>query len=509
LECELPMPAHVYVVERDTAAFRSLYAQAMFMGKLDVVGEETNGDTVMVHTRCYPEKEKFVPGALQRFIRGDIIHEEQWWYDAAKLREAPFELRFKQIPPLVGAGADVTGTVVIEAVSPSRCKQTLTCEANVKPLFGVPGTGRIAAQGIKDNLTKAYNLLPQVLDKWLVVRKALLDDEHNARAMWEGDAALRHLSQTVMVNIRNPPAKLLRQISKEGASLEELGTVVRVEKRGSKRSFRRQDSTEGDSVYEDARSVFSRSALSGRNTPAAPEERDTFYDAVEYFYFNQEEKMQASTVTELGLIRASGAVVDRQPGLLGGVHDTKKFVQAADAWSKFWARMGIDIVLIESEPKKRMYLSVRALGVAAITAGAVGIAVGMVLGAFAIKPLLKQNKQRARKKAKPKSKTTKGATKAGPASKPVTDHTKPSPSSIPNVEQPASSTVGTASRAAYALPHTHTPYIAPRPAASRPVPPPNTSSGIDRSVESQRFTELTAGELLTGLRDDVLTQEFA
>lgn len=108
--------------------------------------------------------------------------------------------------------------------------------------------------------------------------------------------------------------------------------------------------------------------------------------------------------------------------------------------SKFWARMGIDIVLIESEPKKRMYLSVRALGVAAITAGAVGIAVGMVLGAFAIKPLLKQNKQRARKKAKPKSKTTKGATKAGPASKPVTDHTKPSPSSIPNVEQPASST---------------------------------------------------------------------
>lgn len=45
-----------------------------------------------------------------------------------------------------------------------------------------------------------------------------------------------------------------------------------------------------------------------------------------------EEKMQASTVTELGLIRASGAVVDRQPGLLGGVHDTKKFVQAADAW---------------------------------------------------------------------------------------------------------------------------------------------------------------------------------
>ena len=32
----------------------------------------------------------------------------------------------------------------------------LHCTANVKPLFGVPGTGRIAAQGVKDQLADSY-----------------------------------------------------------------------------------------------------------------------------------------------------------------------------------------------------------------------------------------------------------------------------------------------------------------------------------------------------------------
>ena len=51
-----------------------------------------------------------MPGPLQRFVRDDIIHQEKWFYDANKLKEAPYTLAFIQIPPLVGSGADVKGT---------------------------------------------------------------------------------------------------------------------------------------------------------------------------------------------------------------------------------------------------------------------------------------------------------------------------------------------------------------------------------------------------------------
>ena len=60
---------------------------------------------------CFPDKEKFVPGPLRRFIRGDLIHQEKWFYDTAALSTPPYVLRFQQIPPLVGANADITGAV--------------------------------------------------------------------------------------------------------------------------------------------------------------------------------------------------------------------------------------------------------------------------------------------------------------------------------------------------------------------------------------------------------------
>jgi hypothetical protein len=60
---------------------------------------------------CFPDKEKFVPGPLRRFIRGDLIHQEKWFYDTAALTTPPYVLRFQQIPPLVGANADITGAI--------------------------------------------------------------------------------------------------------------------------------------------------------------------------------------------------------------------------------------------------------------------------------------------------------------------------------------------------------------------------------------------------------------
>lgn len=62
-----------------------------------------------------------MPGPLRRFIRGDIIHQEKWFYDTAALTTPPYVLRFRQIPPLVGANADITG-----AIHGARFKQIAT-----------------------------------------------------------------------------------------------------------------------------------------------------------------------------------------------------------------------------------------------------------------------------------------------------------------------------------------------------------------------------------------------
>jgi hypothetical protein len=80
----------------------------------------------------------------------------------------------------------IAGTVTIEALSPTSCRQTIHCEANIPPLFHVPGTGLIAAKGVKDRIGQIYRDLPAVVEKWLVMRKTLQDSENYA-ALWEGD----------------------------------------------------------------------------------------------------------------------------------------------------------------------------------------------------------------------------------------------------------------------------------------------------------------------------------
>jgi hypothetical protein len=66
---------------------------------------------------CFPDKEKFVPGPLRRFIRGELVHQEKWFYDTQALSAPPYVLRFQQIPPLVGASADITGAYSDEKVA--------------------------------------------------------------------------------------------------------------------------------------------------------------------------------------------------------------------------------------------------------------------------------------------------------------------------------------------------------------------------------------------------------
>lgn len=50
-----------------------------------------------------------MPGPLQRFVGAELTHEEKWWFDLDQLASPPYVLRFKQIPPLVGENADVSG----------------------------------------------------------------------------------------------------------------------------------------------------------------------------------------------------------------------------------------------------------------------------------------------------------------------------------------------------------------------------------------------------------------
>eukprot|EP00238_Polyblepharides_amylifera_P015352 CAMPEP_0196600356 /NCGR_PEP_ID=MMETSP1081-20130531/95347_1 /TAXON_ID=36882 /ORGANISM="Pyramimonas amylifera, Strain CCMP720" /LENGTH=267 /DNA_ID=CAMNT_0041926189 /DNA_START=383 /DNA_END=1186 /DNA_ORIENTATION=- len=156
----------------------------------------------MIHLRSYPEIEYFVPGPLRRFVGSEIVHEEKWWYDLEVLGAPPYVLRFRQIPPLVGEGADVTGTVTIEAVSSTSCTQNLECEVKVCNLFRVPGTGRLAANGVKANLIKSYKLMPEVVDKWLACRGAMTKSRYSVLM---NEVSLSLISKSVLANEHVPP----------------------------------------------------------------------------------------------------------------------------------------------------------------------------------------------------------------------------------------------------------------------------------------------------------------
>jgi hypothetical protein len=79
-----------------------------------------------------------------------------------------------------------------------------------------------------------------VVEKWVVLRQALLDaDGMGGAALWEGDKALRHLSSTVLANVRCPPPALLAALACDrAAAAVPVASIARIERKRAARCGR-------------------------------------------------------------------------------------------------------------------------------------------------------------------------------------------------------------------------------------------------------------------------------
>ncbi|KAK3277003.1 hypothetical protein CYMTET_14963 [Cymbomonas tetramitiformis] len=338
VETLIPMPANIYFLERDSAAFRSLYAQSLQMGQLEVLSHVREGSEVKIRTRYFPSAEVVVPGPLRCFVKAQLVHEEVEEYDLSSLSQPPYHVRFRQFPPIVGTKAVIEGTITIEEVDDETCRHRLACSVQVPMLFRVPGTGRIAETGVRDNMQKATRSLRRIVERWLVMREALLTAEGAEVALWKGGTALHWLSKDVLESLRAPSSQTVEALQRgSSGGWRHLGAVLRVA-RGAEddaaprvQRARSRDSVAScgsepddaslasESSFVDASSELALSpggaprdaaglptetnargaggdgklglAHSETATSDASSEAASFFDADEYFYFNPEEPL--------------------------------------------------------------------------------------------------------------------------------------------------------------------------------------------------------------------------
>ncbi|KAK9791832.1 hypothetical protein WJX73_004695, partial [Symbiochloris irregularis] len=167
----LPIPAHIFFVERDSAAFRSLVAKVMKLGGLEIHDGWMDGDVEVYKFVTRPDIDKFVPKKLQHYLPGgnlyyiDIIE-----YDPKRLKGSPYKLSVTSIPPIFPSKAHIQCELTIEEETKDTCRQTL--EGNVD--IHIFGLGKIAENIIADNLKKVYSGIPQIVERWNVFREEIL-----------------------------------------------------------------------------------------------------------------------------------------------------------------------------------------------------------------------------------------------------------------------------------------------------------------------------------------------
>ncbi|KAK9824667.1 hypothetical protein WJX72_012186 [[Myrmecia] bisecta] len=170
----LPLPAHLYIVERDTAAFRTLLARALKQGRLQFVDSWNDGPNEVVKLATFPHMGAFVPKHLPAQVAGSsdkaLVYHDIITYDPQKIEGLPYQLSCTSVPPLFAHRVDSTSTLTIEAVDEFSCRQTLEGRIDIS-IFGM---GIIAERSVIDSLEKVYRYLPQVVDRWVSLREVVL-----------------------------------------------------------------------------------------------------------------------------------------------------------------------------------------------------------------------------------------------------------------------------------------------------------------------------------------------
>eukprot|EP00854_Cymbomonas_tetramitiformis_P024813 gene24813-30228_t len=164
--------------------------------------------------------------------------------EAASFFDADEYFYFNPEPPPMLDAPDLdetagrAGTITIEEVDDETCRHRLACSVQVPMLFRVPGTGRIAETGVRDNMQKATRSLRRIVERWLVMREALLTAEGaegyasgsgEQVALWKGGTALHWLSKDVLESLRAPSSQTVEALQRgSSGGWRHLGAVLRV-----------------------------------------------------------------------------------------------------------------------------------------------------------------------------------------------------------------------------------------------------------------------------------------
>ncbi|KAK9837131.1 hypothetical protein WJX81_005021 [Elliptochloris bilobata] len=172
------MPAGEYFADRDTPAFRSLCSRVLKRGLERFESAWAEPGVQVVKLATVPEAAGlalWLPRTCRRLLDGSLaVHYELLRFEDLGGRDEgpPYRLAVSSQPPLFRHRTNIELALTIDAdpADPGRCRQTLEGHVDV----AVYGLGRMAEEAICESLRLQYFFLPQVIERWVRVRKELL-----------------------------------------------------------------------------------------------------------------------------------------------------------------------------------------------------------------------------------------------------------------------------------------------------------------------------------------------
>lgn len=171
VSADLPADAATYMLERDSAAYRSLMAKMLELGSLEFVDLWQDPPSTFVRMVTKPKFGAWVPKAVQRQLAaGTVDFHDIIEYRPEYLAASPYKILIRTLSPFLGDRLDVRMTLSVERLGERWCRQSLEGHVNVQLL----GVGRVVEGIVRDSLVSTYRRLPEVVRRWQVFRAEAL-----------------------------------------------------------------------------------------------------------------------------------------------------------------------------------------------------------------------------------------------------------------------------------------------------------------------------------------------
>ncbi|KAI3424815.1 hypothetical protein D9Q98_008201 [Chlorella vulgaris] len=171
VEATLPLDAESYLLERDGAAFRSFMCEEMSLLEYEITECKHEGNTTVIRINSKPDVGAWIPSSLASSIPDKFEYWDEVRYDPKLLAEPPYELQVQSEAPFLGEKGHFESRIIIEPLGPDRCRHVLEQTIEIKGMWGL---GAVAKKLAKKSLQDSFAEMPALLEKWLEVRKDLL-----------------------------------------------------------------------------------------------------------------------------------------------------------------------------------------------------------------------------------------------------------------------------------------------------------------------------------------------